>query len=330
MRANVGHILFNFGFMKLTTIPLAAIVMAIASCGSHGNTEIPVERITTAQALASSPDGAHTIMRAFGASDDTAATRQLAYRFGQSEAMRIFGHDADSIMPSLRQFSSDIRRLHRNMASILPGAPPLRQVYATVIPYSQSVILMSDTCGIATITGLNHYLGADYEGYSSFPAYRRARKTPEWMVRDIAEAIVRTAYPFESDGHPTLLQRMLYEGAVATTLVRLVPGNEARAIGMTDDDFAQLCRSEKEIWQRMAGSDLLFDRSERTASSLLHEGSPGTVIGRDVPPMAGRLTGWRIAESYLKAHPEATPESLLQPGFYLSEKTLREAKYMPR
>jgi len=39
--------------------------------------------------------------------------------------------------------------------------------------------------------------------------------------------------------------------------------------------------------------------------------------------------GWRIAESYLKANPEATPESLLQPTFYLSDKTLREAKYMP-
>jgi hypothetical protein len=321
--------LFNFGFMKLTTLPIAALVTAIASCTTYENTEIPVERITTAEALASSPDGAHTIMRALGADDDTAATQQWVYRFGQSEAMRIFGHDADSIMPSLRQFSSDIGRLHRNMASILPDAPPLRQIYATVIPYSQSVILMSDTNGITIIVGLNHYLGADYEGYSSFPAYRRARKTPEWMTRDIAEAIVRTVYPLESDAHPTLLQRMLYEGAVAAALVRLMPDNEARAIGMTDDDFAQLYRSEKEIWQRMAGSDLLFDRSERTASSLLHEGSPGTVIGRDVPPMAGRLTGWRIAESYLKANPEATPESLLQPTFYLSDKTLREAKYMP-
>lgn len=325
--ANVGHILFNFGFMKSTTIPIAAILLAAAACGGRDNVEIPVERITTAEALASSPDGARIIMDAFGAGDTD--PHSFADRFGQSEAMKIFGHDADSIMPSLRQFSADVSRLCRNMESILPATPAPRRIYATVIPYSQSVIILSDTCGIDVIAGLNHYLGADYEGYSSFAAYQRARKTPEWMTRDIAEAIVRTSHPFESHGHPTLLQRMLYEGAVAAALVRLTPGNDSRAIGLPADDFELLRKAEKEIWHRMAGSDLLFDRSERTAASLLREGAPGTVIGRDVPPLAGRFTGWRIVESYLKTHPDATPESLLQPAFYLSDTALREARYIP-
>lgn len=318
----------NFGHMKPIIIPIVATCILYAACSRPAGPEITVERVTSADALTASTDAARAVMQAFGIDCDSTHWLTFAEAFGQSDAMRIFGRDADSIMPSTDNFRKDLQALYAGMGAALPGIKLPTRVYATVIPYSQSVILPAG-CDTVIVIGLNHYLGADYPGYSSFAAYQRTRKEPDRMTRDVAEAIVRTACPFESPEQPTLLQRMLYEEAVTAALTRLQPDDESIATGIPQDDLRALRRAEKEIWQRLVGSDLLFDRSRRVAMALLREGASASVIGGGMPSMTGRFIGWRIAEAYLDSHPEATVESLLRPGFYLSDSTLRDARYAP-
>ena len=78
------------------------------------------------------------MMIAFGAGSDTTEWRTFARQFGQSEAMRVFGHDVDSLMPDLSAFTDEINALYDNIAATLPEAQLMRRIYATVIPYSQS------------------------------------------------------------------------------------------------------------------------------------------------------------------------------------------------
>ena len=317
----------NFGHMKPLIILLLLPLLA-AGCRHTPAGRVSVERLTSADALNSSPGGASSMMIAFGAGYDTTEWRTFARQFGQSEAMRVFGHDVDSIMPDLSAFTDEINELYDNIAATLPAAQLTRRIYATVIPYSQSVIIPPGTDSVVII-GLNHYLGSDYDGYSSFAAYQRARKEPSRMTRDIAEATVRAAYPFQAPDSPTLLQRMLYEGAIATVLAHLMPGDAAKAIEIPEDDFDRLSRYEKEIWQRMVGSDMLFNRSVRLANAILREGASASVLGERAPSLAGRFIGWRIAEAYLDSHPDSAAETLLRPGYYLADQTLREARYAP-
>ena len=108
-----------------------------------------------------------------------------------------------------------------------------------------------------------------------------------------------------------------------------MPGDAAKAIGIPEDDFDRLSRYEKEIWQRMVGSDMLFNRSVRLANAILREGASASVLGERAPSLAGRFIGWRIAEAYLDSHPDSAAETLLRPGYYLADQTLREARYAP-
>ena len=73
-----------------------------------------------------------------------------------------------------------------------------RRRYASVVwGKPQSIIFVDSVMLIA----LNHYLGAEYEGYSHFPLYSRLVKEPAIMPFDISEALIATAYPFAGHRH---------------------------------------------------------------------------------------------------------------------------------
>lgn len=182
-----------------------------------------------------------------------------------------------------------------------------RRRYAAVVYDRPKSILFVDS---VMLVALNHYLGADFAGYSHWPYFMRRSKTPEALPYDLAEALVATAYPYNG-GDGTVMSRLLYEGALAEAKHRLVGGSEAAALGYDKDEWQWLLDNEEAIWQRLAVERLLYDTSQSTIDRLVAPSAYTSILGSEVPGRAGRFVGYRLVRKYLKEHPEASLSELL-------------------
>lgn len=216
------------------------------------------------------------------------------------------------------------------LGSILGNAKALgldinQKGYATAIwGKPQSIIF----CDSIMLIGLNHYLGENYEGYSSFEAYRRAVKKPEMIPYDIAEALVATKYPYEAPDNQKVINRLVYEGILTEAKMRLVPdANLADALGYDEQQLQWLEEHEGQIWEKLVSTKTIFDSSETTADRLVLPTPSCPIISAETPGRAGRFIGYKIVESYLKANKDASLSDLLKGDFYKSSNPLISAEY---
>lgn len=224
-----------------------------------------------------------------------------------------------------RRESIALGEIFGRMHSVLPQVR-VPEVFAIISPFSQSV-LVADTL---LYIGLNHYLGADYVHYEYFPDYVRALKVRGRIPVDVAEALVRSTYPYRpSDDYPQVVTRLAYEGAVAEAVMRLTDRSEACVLGYDDSQYAWLCDNEQKIWQSIVGGQMLFSADYAIARSLVDVAPHVSVISPEVPGRAGRFIGHRLVKSYVDNNPSASMEHMLTPAFYCSPSLLTSAKYNP-
>lgn len=243
--------------------------------------------------------------------------------WSKSRAVAVFTPDVDSVfadaIPTGTIVGNILKRADAQGLSF-----PARSYAAVVYGRPESIMFVDSTMLIA----LNHYLGAEYPGYSHLPYYIREGKTPERMPYDIAEALTATSYPFIGTDNPTLLSRLLYQGALTEAKLRLVPGaSKAEALGYTDEEYKYLEENERGIWQSIVASRLLYDTSPATADRLLAPAPAVTITTPSAPGRAGRYIGYKIVASYLTNHPGTDLTQLLDSTFYNSTQTLAESGY---
>ncbi len=263
------------------------------------------------------------LMRAVngGGSDD-----ELMMALASSAAMKVFQPDVERLLPDMSAPSAALGAMKAAAQSQLPGLRFPSRVIGYVTPFSQSVVIADSV----VLLGLNHFLGADYEGYGSFDEYVRRTKTPSQIPSQVAEALIRSQYPFDESDGQTVLSRLLYEGAVVTAVERIVPGiTAAAAMGYDADEMKWLADNESRIWQRMASEDMLFSVDPAIAHRLTGPAPTTPLINPQAPGRAGRYIGYRIVGSYLKSHPETQTGTLLSREFYQSPTALKESGYRP-
>lgn len=203
---------------------------------------------------------------------------------------------------------------------------PTRQYAAVVYGRPHSVLFVDSVMLIA----LNHYLGAEYEGYDHWPVYERLLKEPSMMPYDIAEALVGTQYPYNGGDNATVLSRLLYEGALTHAKMQLVPDAEQmRALGYVSQQYDYLTEHEKELWENLVGNQLLFDTSATTIARLVNPAPITSILDGHCPGRAGRFIGYQMVKSYLKNNPDATLPFLLSPDFYSVPDILSQVNYRP-
>lgn len=228
-------------------------------------------------------------------------------------------------MPSLDSIQMALGRIDHYLATQLPLAPRWPMI-GVVMPYNQSVFFKDSMIFI----GLNHYLGSDYPPYEYFPEYIRALKSPGRLPLDVAEAQIMVGYPFEPDTPtPSLLSRMLYEGAVTLAVSRAADLSPCATLALSPEQWKWLTNHQHEIWDKIISSKMLFSTDPRQAASLLALAPATLAISPDAPPRTGRFIGLQILLSYLNHHPDTTISHLLSPQFYCSPTTLQEAQYNP-
>lgn len=243
-------------------------------------------------------------------SDDFAA-------WARSGAVEVFTPDVESVFGSGEGIAEDIGMVLDNSTGTFEF--PVREYAAVVYGRPESILFVDSVMLIA----LNHYLGADYPGYSHIPAYQRQAKTPEMLPYDIAEALVATSNPFDGDNSSTLLSRMLYEGALAAIKTHLVDGSTAaEALGYDDETYKWLLDNEKKLWDGLIEQKMLYDTSPTLIRKLTEPAPAAQIGGISAPGRVGRFIGYRIIDAYLRNKPDTPLDQLLNADFYHSTEAL--------
>lgn len=253
-------------------------------------------------------------------SDADSIMSQLA----SSQVSLVFGPDVEKRLPDLRQSEISIGNMKYLAEKGGFGIAFPKRVFGILTPYEQSVVF-ADTI---MIVGLNHYLGADYEGYKSFSDYRRRLKTVGRLPYDVAEALVYTSYPYQSDAVSTAVSRMIYEGVVVAAVMRILPdAGLADALGCTPGQLKWMKENEARIWRKMVEGNMLFATDRNIAEKLVAPAPYTSLIALESPGRVGRYIGYRIVEAYISSHPGAAIVSLLSPSFYQSQDALVDSGY---
>lgn len=253
--------------------------------------------------------------------DSPSAADVMAWSRG--DAVRVFQPAVDSVYASTAGIEAMIGGVTARAARELPELPELR--YATVTWGSMRPMVRVDS---VMLIALNHYLGSDYPGYTSFEAYRRRDKTPAAMPYDLAASLAATQYPMTMTEPATLLNWMLYEGALVEVRMRLVPeANLAMAIGVDEAQLDILEANTKDIWREMAAMRLIYDTDPLTIDRYLGASPSTPLLQGRAPGRTGRYIGYRIVKAWLSRYPDTPLTNLLLPTFYASPSTLADSRF---
>lgn len=309
--------------------PVLLLALLAAACGRADSDKAAPQPIAPVYSYFGAYDGSpvpdslragvEAFMKVTGA--PSAADSLLAAR-AASAAVRVFTPDVDSVYRSLVPLESSLGSILDHAAA--EGLELPRRSYAAVVWGRPESIVFCDS---VMLIALNHYLGADYPGYSHLARYAAAAKTPARLPLDMAEALAGSACPYRGGDEATVLSRLLYEGAMAEARMRLAGVGEAEALGYDDATYAELCAHESEMWRKLVASRLLYSTLPADAERLVAP-APGTpMLAAQAPGRAGRFIGHRIVRAYLDRHPDATLPQMLAPEFYASDATLRVSGY---
>ena len=247
------------------------------------------------------------------------------YEYSCSRPVDVFTHLVDSLLPDIGAVEPVLGEVNARIRRLLPKAG-IGALYAIVSPYNQSIF----TTDSIMLVGLNHYLGADFEGYKYFEPYQRVNKRIDQLQYDVAEAAVGSAYPMSTDADATVLSHLLYQGALIEAKMQLVPDADlADALGYTAEQLEWMDANEAQAWDALITRNLLYSQSVTDAGRLILPSPSTTILHPDSPGRAGRYIGYRIVQAYLDSNPDAALSDLLSPSFYAGQQTLLNARYAP-
>ncbi len=244
-------------------------------------------------------------------------------KYAESKAVKMFTPDVIERLTSLDSVERVLWQVNVNFREKLPDVA-LKNIYGIISPYNQSVF----TVDSVTLVGLNHYLGSDYRGYSNFDSYRRQLKELKYMPYDIVETLVVSDYGYKPMTDATVLNRMLYEGALIYVKMQIVPnGNLADALGYTKEQLDWVERNSREMWNALVTRKLLYSTSLSDADKLMLPSPATTVIHPESPGRVGRYIGYKIVSAYIEKFPDVSLAELLSPEFYNSPMILIKSRY---
>lgn len=318
-------------------ILIISVILLLTSCnvGHHDSEgdEIVLKRLDVTLADYASLDGAErtairdslgdvidvwlNIQGIFNA-DDSALIE-----YSKSRAVAVFSSDICSSFENKSYDYELILKLQDNISNCF-GGNEFYDLYSVVSPYNQSIFIADSMMFI----GLNHYLGSDYVGYDYFEPYQRVVKTPQHLVYDIAEAAIVDKYPYQSDDEETVLNVLLYNGAIVYSIMQLVPDADiAEVMGYTQRQLEWAEDNEKNAWSALISRKLLYSTNRQDANRLVNPSPVTSILHQESPGRLGRYIGYKIVKSYVENHQDVNLKRLLSPDFYNSLQSLIDSEY---
>ncbi|MDE7376003.1 MAG: hypothetical protein K2N16_04055 [Muribaculaceae bacterium] len=241
--------------------------------------------------------------------------------WSRSDEVTMFQPQVDAAFPSLGAFEASLGHIVcRAKADSLP-VDGMR--FASVVWGKPYPVVPIDS---VMLIALNHYLGPEHESYAHMATWRQAEKDPKYMPYDVASALAAsTAGEFTTKDAPTVLNNLLYEGALVEARMRLVPDAKlADALGYTSETLAELEAALPDIKTEMAQRRMLYDTDPDLINRLFAGGASSPLLNGAAPGRAGRYVGYTLVHRYAEEHPKATLRDLLSPSFYDNPATLQQ------
>lgn len=250
------------------------------------------------------------LMMAFLGKDSV--SEDMLIEWSYSPTVKMFMPAVDSVFPSLDPLQNTFGLILANASSENIRIPDYEYV-ATVWNSRKSIVIADTTVMIA----LNHFLGEDFVGYSSWEKYLRPDKTPTRLPYALTEALIATNYPYHVTENSTILSRMMYEGAMIYIKLKIIPSATlSDALGYTTDELEWLDRHYKEMWETVIGKDIIYSTSSMIAKRLFDPAPNSSILSQEYPGRVGRYIGYRIVLDYMENNAKTDLPFLLSPEFY--------------
>lgn len=313
-------------YIIYVAVMLAMPASLLTSCsGSRAGDPVEIRRLDLAlqtDIMPEDPTLRSAAATLFSLSGYGPLTDSALHAYNRNPAIRLHDRAMDSVWHDMQPLENNLGRMRFSFEKLFPDKR-FPAVFTIVSPFNQSVF----TADTLLYLGLNHYLGTDYPPYAYFPDYIRTRKTPERLLPDIAEAIVRGNYPYRpSAEYPTALSRMLYEGAVTEAVMQICGLSEQQALGYDTEEMKWADANEHRVWQTMAEQKMIFSTDPQLTAMLVSPAPFTSAINPRSPGAIGRFIGHRIISATLDRHAISLPD-LLSPAVYDSETTLPQSGY---
>lgn len=219
---------------------------------------------------------------------------------------------------------SSLDSVEQVLGHALADRPGL-QLIGIVSPYNQAVVTDSDG---HVFIALNHYLGAASQAYAGFPEYIRRRKVAQQMPIDVVMAVIAAESEPQFNEAPTLLNRLLYQGALLNQTLKALPDGttEAAVLGMTDEEYQWCKDNEARIWNAIIERKWLFSTDPEISDRLLRPAPASALLTLEAPGQALLYPALKIAQAYEK---NTGKPAALSPEYYNNNSTLTQSEYAP-
>lgn len=199
----------------------------------------------------------------------------------------------------------------------------LPKMYGVITPHVRKIYVVDSVMLIS----FNHYLGAGFEGYNSWPEYRSSVARLSLMPYNVVESWMSIQKPYQSK-NPNVLSRLIYGGVMTHLKLSSIPeSNLADALSYDDRRVKWVSDNENQIWNKLIQDDLLFSTDQSIIDKLIFQRQNNTLLHPDAPGRSAIYIGYRIVESYLKKYPETKLSDMLNPEFYNNPEILQKSGY---
>lgn len=247
-------------------------------------------------------------------------------KYVHSPAIKMFSPIVKEKFPQLDNVENILGGVKQNLAKELPDIK-MSELYSFVSPYNQSIYIPDGDSTM--LIALNHYLGKEHEAYKGrFDEYQCKLKEPCFIPYDIIEAMIATTFYYMPSGEETLLNKMLYQGAIVEAKMRLIPdASLALALGYDEEQLDWLENNQQKAWEALVSKNLLYSKSLMDFERLFNPSPSTSILHPEAPGRAGRYLGYKIVKAYLQKNPGTTLTQLLSPQFYSDNQSFISSSY---
>lgn len=215
-------------------------------------------------------------------------------------------HMADSILGDMAEQEAGFNEAFGRLKGFFPDSLVPR-IIAYNSGFNYGVLPTDSVLGF----GVEWFVGKDspvvqYLSPELFPQYRKDRMRPEMLVPSVVKGWLQVHYTRDVRGED-LLTNLVVIGKVMALLDALLPGTDASLkFAFTPAQLKWCEDNEFNMWRELVAKELVYSKDPKVADRLLNDGPFTPGMPRESPGHVGEWIGYRMVESYLRAHPEVT------------------------
>ena len=190
----------------------------------------------------------------------------------------------------------------QRMKALLPAIESPQNIIWANSAFTSSIFCSKKSM----VIGLERYLGARSKSIQKLPSnqfYEWIKEGMEerYLVRDAVLGWLNT-------------EEVMRWGKLLYIAQKLLPDQSPSVIlRYSNKDYSWALASEWAVWKYLVDEQLLYDRSEETKQSLLHEGPFTRGLPQESPDRLGQFLGYRIVEQYVEQHKPSLEKLLKVP-----------------